>query len=47
MRKILAMASITFLQGFRTQTFRIVGMLFVAIMAVTYALRVLRSGTKT
>lgn len=46
MRKILAMASITFLQGFRTQTFRIVGMLFVAIMAVTYALRVLSIGHK-
>jgi len=46
MRKILSMAAITFLQGFRTQTFRIVGMLFVAIMAMTYALRVLSIGHK-
>ncbi|PKL48609.1 MAG: hypothetical protein CVV42_09050 [Candidatus Riflebacteria bacterium HGW-Riflebacteria-2] len=46
MRKTLAIASITFLQGFRTQTFRIVGMLFVAIMAMTYALRVLSVGHK-
>jgi len=46
MRKMFAMASITFLQGFRTQTFRIVGMLFVAIMAMTYALRILSIGHK-
>ena len=46
MRKMLAMASITFLQGFRTQTFRIVGMLFVAIMAMTYTLRILSIGHK-
>ncbi|MBU1109445.1 MAG: hypothetical protein KKB51_22380 [Candidatus Riflebacteria bacterium] len=46
MRKIFSMAAITFLQGFRTQTFRIVGMLFVAIMAMTYALRILSIGHK-
>lgn len=46
MRKMLAMASITFLQGFRTQTFRIAGMLFMAILTMTYALRVLSIGHK-
>ncbi len=46
MRKIVAMAGITFLQGVRTQTFRIVGLLFVGLLGVAWFLRVLSVGQR-
>ncbi|MFZ5952998.1 MAG: hypothetical protein ACOYXC_20005 [Candidatus Rifleibacteriota bacterium] len=46
MRRFLAMAAITFMQGFRTQTFRIVALLFAALLAVSYFLKVLSVGHK-
>ena len=44
MHKILSMASITFMQGLRAQTFRIVGLIFLCMLAITYVLRVLSVG---
>jgi len=44
MHKIFSMAAITFFQGVRTQTFRIVALLFAAFLAVAYFLRVLSIG---
>lgn len=46
MRKTFAMAAITFMQGFRTQTFRIVALVFAALLAVSYFLKVLSIGHK-
>jgi hypothetical protein len=46
MRKIAAITGITFMQGLRTQTFRIVGLVFAALIAVAYMLRVLSIGHK-
>jgi hypothetical protein len=46
MRKSLAMAAITFMQGFRTQTFRIVALVFAALLTVSYFLKVLSVGHK-
>lgn len=44
MRKIVAIAAITFMQGFRAQTFRIVALLFAALLGLSYFLRVLALG---
>lgn len=44
MNKIFSMAAITFFQGVRTQTFRIIALLFFAFLAVAYFLRVLSIG---
>lgn len=46
MRKTLAMAAITFMQGFRTQTFRIVALVFAALLTVSYFIKVLSIGHK-
>lgn len=46
MRKTFAMAAITFMQGFRTQTFRIVALVFAALLTVSYFLKVLSVGHK-
>lgn len=46
MRKTLAMAAITFMQGLRTQTFRIVALVFAALLTVSYFLKVLSVGHK-
>lgn len=46
MRRIFAMAGITFLQGVRTQTFRIVGLLFIGLFGVAWFLRVLSVGQR-
>lgn len=44
MRKAMTIAGITFLQGFRAQTFRIVALLFIALLGLAYFLRVLSLG---
>jgi hypothetical protein len=46
MRKTISMAAITFMQGFRTQTFRIVALVFAALIAVSYFVKVLSIGHK-
>lgn len=46
MKKSLSIAAITFLQGLRNQTFRVVGLMFVALLGLAYILRVLSIGHK-
>lgn len=46
MNKAFAMAGITFLQGFRAQSFRIVAALFISFFGIAYSLRVLSIGHK-
>lgn len=46
MRRIASMTAITFMQGVRTQTFRIVALVFAALLAVSYFVRVLSIGHK-
>lgn len=46
MHRAIAIAAITFLQGVRTQTFRIVGLLFVGLLAVAWFLRALAVGQR-